>query len=784
MWTARAKATRPEGLSTGGRATYAMTPQGSDTVPAMLTPGEFVVNRKSAQKNMGLLQAINRSQGGVVPNKVADYMESGNYGQTAAAATSQAMPTDLPAVSDGGNQYGINYTALSEMPLQVPLIQSRASKEMMQQMLLMQQQQQNTTEQNAPAPAPAGNDAADNFIMTEERRRGGRIPRPQYRAYGGLISDDEASILDSMDVNEFKLVDGVDLNSPEEVGMALDMFAGNLKSAGANAAQIDFMRKQGFNASLNYATGDNANNPMYGLYNYQNMPDYLGGGAAPGGDIYLGKNEYGQANQMLLDHELGHAVQNFAGTPDIYTDEIGQTELDRGAASRNLADLASVQAFASTHSGKVEDGGGYNTQQLLGDKQAEIFATLIAQMGQGNFKNNQALRDVIQAMGLKRGGKVNYLSDGGQLVNYEPKGTDTVPAMLTPGEFVVNAKSAAQNMGLLKAINKSSGGKISSNGVNYLGQGGYAEDGPTLETTQKKVQSERKGLSLFNTIEEIFDRLAKLGEQVMQNMGATVVAPEAAPPAPAAQPQPEVQGDCSCEAQFANIVNALNAQTSALIPAIYGTTDAGVTSTLQTTDTNIVTAVNTIGTNVVAALTANATDLGVTAKLTEAQAAIVQAVNALAAAQSQRDETDNNPILNVEAFSTQVSLFGGHVEALSTSLSTLEGSLGVINTGASSLNTAATQVSKGAGRFQRAVNSFTSKTDAFLSRLEGVRLDGTITVQGRIEVGDMTVNIAGLEAIETRLAGFGHMISANIAAGLAQNNPGFDTSAITAQYQA
>jgi len=48
----------------------------------------------------------------------------------------------------------------------------------------------------------------------------------------------------------------------------------------------------------------------------------------------------------------------------------------------------------------------------------------------------------------------------------------------------------------------------------------------------------------------------------------------------------------------------------------------------------------------------------------------------------------------------------------------------------------------------------------------------------------MTVNIAGLEAIETRLAGFGQMISQNIAAGLAQNNPGFDTSAITASYQA
>ena len=33
------------------------------------------------------------------------------------------------------------------------------------------------------------------------------------------------------------------------------------------------------------------------------------------------------------------------------------------------------------------------------------------------------------------------------------RGTDTVPAMLTPGEFVVNADATAANLGLLHAIN-------------------------------------------------------------------------------------------------------------------------------------------------------------------------------------------------------------------------------------------------------------------------------------------------------------------------------------------
>jgi hypothetical protein len=43
-------------LAAGGLA------KGTDTVPAMLTPGEFVVNKKSAKKYRGLLDMINSNQ--------------------------------------------------------------------------------------------------------------------------------------------------------------------------------------------------------------------------------------------------------------------------------------------------------------------------------------------------------------------------------------------------------------------------------------------------------------------------------------------------------------------------------------------------------------------------------------------------------------------------------------------------------------------------------------------------------------------------------------------------
>lgn len=73
------KATSSIGLATGGivpggethngvlYAANGALAQGTDTVPAMLTPGEFVINREATKKNLGLLSFINQSGGTVAP---------------------------------------------------------------------------------------------------------------------------------------------------------------------------------------------------------------------------------------------------------------------------------------------------------------------------------------------------------------------------------------------------------------------------------------------------------------------------------------------------------------------------------------------------------------------------------------------------------------------------------------------------------------------------------------------------------------------------------------------
>ena len=57
----------------------------------------------------------------------------------------------------------------------------------------------------------------------------------------------------------------------------------------------------------------------------------------------------------------------------------------------------------------------------------------------------------------KSGGEIKRFAKGGQAKEKDSdqsKGTDTVPAMLTPGEFVVSKKAAQQNRGELEAMNQ------------------------------------------------------------------------------------------------------------------------------------------------------------------------------------------------------------------------------------------------------------------------------------------------------------------------------------------
>ena len=71
----------------------------------------------------------------------------------------------------------------------------------------------------------------------------------------------------------------------------------------------------------------------------------------------------------------------------------------------------------------------------------------------------------------------SYFGKGGGAPTFAPRGTDTVPAMLTPGEFVINRKATQQNLPLLKSIN--SGG--SADMLTQYASRGSAIGGPATQ---------------------------------------------------------------------------------------------------------------------------------------------------------------------------------------------------------------------------------------------------------------------------------------------------------------
>jgi TP901 family phage tail tape measure protein len=125
----------------------------------------------------------------------------------------------------------------------------------------------------------------------------------------------------------------------------------------------------------------------------------------------------------------------------------------------------------------------------------------------------QALNNFARATGMpapkvrreKQMGGMIYAAQG-QLINFEPKGTDTVPAMLTPGEFVVNRKATSKNLGLLKQINS----------------GNYAEGGQVAgSTTLGKIaqDSQQRAQARFDT--KFYNKLDNVHKEASQTVSNT-----------------------------------------------------------------------------------------------------------------------------------------------------------------------------------------------------------------------------------------------------------------------
>ena len=176
------------------------------------------------------------------------------------------------------------------------------------------------------------------------------------------------------------------------------------------------------------------------------------------------KMAQGKEVQDIRGIELGeHQV---AKINNLYTEAKDQTV----PALDKILDKQSISKASESISNTVNNISnvvkGINQQtELIGSigtsGSKELFAQMSPQAISGSINNNSPQ--------YKAGGGIVYASNG-TLVAAKSVGTDTVPAMLTPGEFVVNRQATQQHMPILQAIN--SGAYNQGGVVKYLAEGG------------------------------------------------------------------------------------------------------------------------------------------------------------------------------------------------------------------------------------------------------------------------------------------------------------------------
>jgi TP901 family phage tail tape measure protein len=202
----------------------------------------------------------------------------------------------------------------------------------------------------------------------------------------------------------------------------------------------------------------------------------------------FGANALGAAAQDIKrQQEAGQQTlfgQQLAGAGGLTERAFGAAIGARGITDPRLAQIAAgTTAEESAAQARLRDlGGALGEAGQLGADLAQIEVKQAEfNVGQANIKLNEVInsgrqasaeaeQQMGQAVGRRLGGLI-YANRG----IFVPRGTDTVPAMLTPGEFVVRREAVQRgnNLQMLQAMNRgSSAGQSSVGGAIGMANGG------------------------------------------------------------------------------------------------------------------------------------------------------------------------------------------------------------------------------------------------------------------------------------------------------------------------
>jgi TP901 family phage tail tape measure protein len=196
------------------------------------------------------------------------------------------------------------------------------------------------------------------------------------------------------------------------------------------------------------------------------LKDLVAGGQQSRQDFLLARQGILSAIQTGTTQNLPEEIRaSVFGLLDKLSDvQIAGTGLTGKQLSTELVVRDLVNFFGVDKKTAIELATQTTTEEKI-LQQLELQTKLMA--------NAQLMSETKPVTKFSEGGAV-YRANGGSI--FKPRGTDTIPAMLTPGEFVVNAKATDKNLGLLQAIN--SGESLGA--TQYASKGGkirYLKDG-------------------------------------------------------------------------------------------------------------------------------------------------------------------------------------------------------------------------------------------------------------------------------------------------------------------
>ena len=370
----------------------------TDTVPAMLTPGEFVVNKQATQDNLGLLRQIN--EGGKVPGYRFGGMISRMLARMFSRRTPRPTYTTPPEGATSKGSVLQEQSPAVDRPLTAPI---------------------GTTGVALPAVSSAKRLQAAHFgsytpttaeitaLRSQKVKKSARLDFAETLSRSGIpvigLTDDWVVVSSALNQAAKRRT-----TKPMTISEAIDDLSANKESLRFGPAMgrlgvspddfVDELAGSLYNRNKNrlgsFITDielEAARDAVYGRFGIQKN---LKGVRMPG-EIEL----FDWASKRK-----GMSIENI-------TEEILKTELKKAGFELTSAAAGGKRSLVHIATGQAE---------RLGDSTS--------------FKSSAAVP----------------LNKGGSIVPGQGN-KDTVPAMLTPGEFVINKKATQSNLALLKAIN-------------------------------------------------------------------------------------------------------------------------------------------------------------------------------------------------------------------------------------------------------------------------------------------------------------------------------------------